>query len=534
MYNSKLDSEEAKLDIIRMSEEGFSNRFIASVVGLNESSVRKFLNRKSYKNFWERYDAGLVSGTKEDPAYKEYLEGKRFVITSAQNNTWVHKDFLNSILTYCKANDARLIVSTFHYNKNGFQNNEDEDTWYDPAIRPYILDRPAKIAESLVYCGELNILPTAVNPLSGLDTYTKNASGIVPHAKVQMKSLPRQKGEEPRFLYTTGSITLRNYIDMKAGQKAAFHHVIGALVVEVDDDGDWWVRQICADSEGGFYDLDKYYLPSGVETGKSIKAVSWGDIHAEDIDPFVMFGMFNKGGILDTLKPEYQFMHDLVSFRARNHHNRHDPYFRFKSFIEGTDSVAADIAKGVGVLFKANRPWTKIVVVASNHDLAIVRWLKEEDYRKDPANAIFFLKMQLATYEAMHEDRDMNFLEHAIKIVSEDRYGKPLPDNITFLKEDDSFILETPDGKINCSNHGHNGNNGARGSLKGYAKLGMKQIVGHSHTCGIFDGCYQNGTSSLLDLGYNKGPSSWSHSHTIVYSNGKRAIITQRGSKWRA
>jgi len=533
MYHPKLDTEEAKLEIIRMSKEGFSNRFIASVVGLNESSVRRFLNRKSYKGFWEKYDAGLVSGVKEDPSCKEYLDGKRFVITSAQNNTWVHKDFLNSILTYCKVNDARLIVSTFHYNKNGFQNNEDEDTWYDPAIRPYILNRPAKITDSLIYCGELNILPTAVNPLSGFDTYTQNASGIIPHAKMQLKSLPRQKDEDPRFLYTTGAITLRNYIDMKAGQKAAFHHVIGALVVEVNADGEWWVRQISADDKGGFYDLDKYYSPNGVEEGENIKAVSWGDIHAEDIDPLVRRGMFDEGGILDTLRPEYQFMHDLLTFRARNHHRRDDPYFRFKCYLEGKDSVVGDIEKGVEILFEANRPWSTIFVVASNHDFALVRWLKETDYKKDPKNAIFFLKMQLAVYEAMSENKDINILEHALKIISENRYRKTLPENIHFLKEDESFVLETPDG-INCSNHGHLGNNGARGSLRSYAKLGMKQIVGHSHTCGIFDGCYQNGTSSLLDLGYNKGPSSWSHSHTIVYQNGKRAIITQRGSKWRA
>jgi hypothetical protein len=36
-------------------------------------------------------------------------------------------------------------------------------------------------------------------------------------------------------------------------------------------------------------------------------------------------------------------------------------------------------------------------------------------------------------------------------------------------------------------------------------------------------------------MGYNKGPSSWSHSHVITYPNGKRSIITlQKNGNWRA
>jgi hypothetical protein len=33
---------------------------------------------------------------------------------------------------------------------------------------------------------------------------------------------------------------------------------------------------------------------------------------------------------------------------------------------------------------------------------------------------------------------------------------------------------------------------------------------------------------------YNKGMSSWSHSHIITYENGKRAMLTVRNGKYRA
>ena len=56
----------------------------------------------------------------------------------------------------------------------------------------------------------------------------------------------------------------------------------------------------------------------------------------------------------------------------------------------------------------------------------------------------------------------------------------------------------------------------------------------HTHQAGIYDGVYTAVTSSVLDLGYNRGPSSWSHSHIVTYANGKRAIITIWNGKWRA
>jgi hypothetical protein len=81
--------------------------------------------------------------------------------------------------------------------------------------------------------------------------------------------------------------------------------------------------------------------------------------------------------------------------------------------------------------------------------------------------------------------------------------------------------------------HGHLGANGARGGLRGFSKLGVKTIVGHSHTPGIIEGAYQVGTSSHLKLEYNDGPSSWLNTHALVYPNGKRTLINIIKGKWR-
>jgi hypothetical protein len=82
--------------------------------------------------------------------------------------------------------------------------------------------------------------------------------------------------------------------------------------------------------------------------------------------------------------------------------------------------------------------------------------------------------------------------------------------------------------------HGDKGPNGARGSLKNLRGVGVKSIIGHSHSPGISEGCYQVGTSSCLRLDYNAGPSGWLNTHCVLYANGKRSLINIIGNEgWR-
>ena len=87
-------------------------------------------------------------------------------------------------------------------------------------------------------------MPTASNPLSGFETYSGRNSSIFPHAKLAMHSIASLQGSGAKLIYTTGTITQRNYIQKKAGILAEFHHCYGALLVEVDHEGVWKVRQI--------------------------------------------------------------------------------------------------------------------------------------------------------------------------------------------------------------------------------------------------------------------------------------------------
>ena len=531
-----LELDSTKVEVLRLINEGMSLRKIEESVGVSRSAISRFLRKESHKEWWAFNEKPIATGSYLDHHTNiKKLDKKRFILTSAQNNTFVHPGFLKSLETMASAIDAQIIVGTYSYNTNGFQNlQKGEGEWFDPKIKDYILDEPVQLADGLMWLGELNILPTAVNPLSGLQSYSMGSSAIVPHAKVQLESLPTHKTEPVRMMYTTGSVTKRNYIQKKAGQKASFHHVFGALLVEVDDEGDWFVRQLIADSKTGhFQDLDTLYTDTYKVTGAQVEAINWGDIHVEKLDSTVaQASFFGNNNMLDVLRPKYQFIHDGIDFESRNHHNIKDPYFRFKMHKQGKDSVKQNIETFANFLKKIRRKDTHTVVVESNHDLALKRWLKEADYKTDPENAIFFLECQLMMYKLIESGEDDKSL---LGEVLDKVLGNDFDWDTTFLTQDESFKICDQEGKgIECGSHGHLGNNGAKGSILSYTKLGTRYNIGHSHSAGIKDGVYQAGVSATLDMGYNQGGSSWSHSHIVTYPNGKRTIVTIKNRKWRA
>lgn len=511
----------------------------ARAAGVDRVTVRRHLRKVGLYD-----ERPMFAGRMGQPSPKSRrLPGKgkikRYLLTSAQNNTLVAAKVWETILTIRDHYDAELMVGTFSYNKASYSIKstkrnagptaaDKEDLWFDPEVEEYITDEPVQLAPGLVWCGEMNILPTAVRPLSGLEVYTGRQSGIFPHAKRAMDSVASGKYEPTKFNYTTGTVTKRNYIQKKAGLKAEFHHVYGALLVEVDSDSDWFVREITVDNYGTAYDLDLCFKDGKVTSGHRVETITWGDIHVAEIDQDVAALCWGEGGIADTLRPCYQMMHDVLDFRARNLHNvkRGLIHDRFQAYVCGHDSVEEEIGGVATFIEQASRPWCKTIVVDSNHNNYLVEWLRVCDYRSDPINAIYFLEAQLHMFKSIAAApyEKVNLLKWAVERASGQR------ENVIFLGEDESFVVKN----IEHGMHGHLGPNGARGTATNLARMGRKMNRGHSHSAGIVDGVYTAGVTGKLDQGYNKGPSSWSASHILTYPNGKRTIITMWNGKWRA
>ena len=470
----------------------------------------------------------------EERALPKKGKVKRYLLSCAQNNTLVNESAWANLMALKKHYKAELLISTFLYNTSAYAQykndkrttkQKQEAAWYAPEVVPFICDNRVLIAPGLIFNGEMNIIPTAARPLSGFETHNGSASGIFPHVKIALESIATGGYEPTRLNYTTGTVTRMNYVHRKAGLKAEHHHSYGALLVEVDHEGNWYCRQLNADSDGTIYDLNIRAKGGRVTKGHRVEAMNWGDIHVEELDPDQAQLQFGKGGMLDTLKPKHQMMHDTLSMSRRNHHDAKDHHRMFQLHAQGKDCVREELQEMVDFLEATKRPWCNTVVVDSNHDNALKRWLREADYRKDPANALFFLGCQLKVYQQIAQnDHDFHLVEWAGQQLG-------LDPKIKFLRTDESYMLA---GDIEGGMHGHLGPNGSRGTPKSFTKMGSKANTGHTHSCGIIDGIYTAGTSCYLRVNYTAGPSSWSHSHIVTYPNGKRAILTTWAGKWRA
>lgn len=460
----------------------------------------------------------------------------RYVLTSAQSNTKIHEDFWNNLQVFVEELDATLYCASYTYNLAAYgkasvkrgtaTDDEKNEVWYDHRVLPYFdqSDQRIELAPGLIWCGEHNTLPTAMNPLSGLEGHTGANSGIYPHAKMSLRSVPTAHRNHQKFLYTTGSVTQVNYIQKRAGLMAEHHHVYGALLVEVNSGGEWWVRQLNSGDDGTIYDLDMKVAGGQVIKNVPVSMITWGDIHAAFLDPIVKAGAWEPGGMLDILRPQHQVLHDLVDFRARNHHDRNDPHKQFKRFIEGMDNVEGEMQETADFLHVANRDWCQTTVVNSNHDNAFMRWLREANFKTDPVNALYYLEAQMETYLAIKE-RNHGWLctEWAMERAN-------APSGVRYLRQDESWVHLG----IEHGMHGDLGPNGSRGTPANLSRMGSKGNSAHTHSAAIWDGQYVAGTSSMLDMEFNSGPSSWSQSHIVTYENGKRAIITMRNGQWKA
>jgi transposase-like protein len=543
MGTPRLDDQILREAVVAVEEADSNITEAARTLGINRSTLQTRLRyaRERLGIAPGKLSGGSI-GVREQvvKSLPKRGEVKRYILTSAQNNTKVHDGWFN-LLALAEHYDAEIYVGTFSYNKNSYQSHaakwksgqgsDQDEMWYDPELVPYIHDERVQLAPGLVWCGEMNILPTAHDPLRGFETYCGRQSIVIPHAKIALASVPSGKNEATKFTYSTGTVTLRNYIQKRAGLRAEFHHNYGALIVEVDSNGSWFVRQLHIDDQDAIYDLNLKAQAGMVQKGEFVEAIAWGDVHRRKLNKTVRELAWGPEGMIDTLRPRKQFIHDVLDFRGRNHHDRSNPHRMFEYYKQGWDDVEGEVREVVHFLEKeCYRDFCETYVVNSNHDDALTRWLRECDYRADPVNALFFLRMQLATYEAI-ADRDTSYhmLEKACGLCDLDAT------KAVFLREDESFVLLPElNGGVEMGMHGHLGPNGARGSARSLVKYGRRAVIMHSHTAEIRDGITQGGTSSDLDLGYNRGPSSWSWSHVLVYENGSTAIVTMWNNKWRA
>jgi hypothetical protein len=464
--------------------------------------------------------------SQKTPVFKRTL-GKtttRFLVTAAQNATPVHKGFWASLTRAAEHLSAEILVVPIRYKNPTSRwsaSQANEEAW-DPAVQPYLFNQRASLHKNLVLVGDVKTQPTASSPLTGFDAITHGESAILAHTKLQLKTIPTPQHSLPKILTTTGACTMPNYTDSKAGALGKFHHTVGAALVETRGKR-FHLRQINAERDGAFQDLSTIYGPEGITEGVPLAGLALGDTHVDFIDPRVHRATFGPGSMDEVLKPATIVFHDLLDAYACNPHHRGNPFNAYAKHKAGRNDVRAEVERAVRYAWA----WAaeRGVVVSSNHDDMLRRWIVSEDWKNDPVNMPFYLETARMMLERT------TFTPSGMSCPSPFAlWAERLAPGLRVLSGDESFRIAS----IECGMHGNLGPNGARGSRMNLRRIGVKSAIGHSHSPGIEEGCTQGGTSTRLRAEYTGGPSSWLNTHIAIYLSGKRTLLNIIDGEWRA
>jgi hypothetical protein len=510
----------------------FPTRMDLQKAGINRDKIRHyFVNisglRKAAKMAFPESFCGIIeeedytNEKSKSKLQKEIKKYKRFVITTAINGQWIHPGFMSSLENFAKLKNAKVLILPAH---DPAHNLDNEIEWhFDESItkHTFIFDQVALNAN--ISISSLRINAKQINPTTGLGRICQgDGSFIFASPKQSLEYNPVSNVKYPHAQMTTGACTIPNYSSTKGNSlRTAFiaehDHIIGALVVEIQDKEVYHFRQLQSDEEGGFCDLGYYYKKNDKPL-KVVPKLVMGDYHAGEHDDSAI-GAWEE--IINELKVDEVILHDLFNGKSINHHEENNIVLRARYAKNGLLDLKNELSvtgQQVNRIFN-HKSIKKAIVIKSNHDEFLQRWLEQGKFKYDPIN--FQVGCQLATLLV----DGCNALEQGLAY-----YGMIKDkEKLVFLDRDQDYKIAG----IVLGNHGDKGPNGSHGNKQNLERAYGKCVIGHSHTPGILRGVYQVGTSSLFDLGYNKGPSSWMHCSCLVYPNGHRQLINSINGKWK-
>ena len=441
---------------------------------------------------------------------------KIYLITSAQSNTGINDHMLNNMEAYAKKIKAEIIIIPLKYSFDML--SAKDHTWHSRTVK-YLNANRFNLNKNLTVCGDVKIIPTAKWPLSGMDSLTGLNSAVYGGVKQHMESKCKLYGDSDKIMVTTGALTKPNYSDSKAGKHGEAFHEMGFVIVEVEDKEIFHIRQVNVHEDGSFSDLFYHVSGGKVTRDAEVEAMIFGDLHLATVDEELLETSLKMAKKLNVKKG---ILHDVFDGQSCNPHNIKDFHIQYSLEVTGKNDLRGEINDMLDKLGRFNF-FEDVVVVKSNHDLFLERYLKE-DWRKMSTlkNSLEYMELSAKLLRAIKEGSEY---KGVIPMLIKEAYP-----NYTTLGYEESYFIEG----FAVNYHSHKGPNGAKSGPKTWTQFASTNkceefrgsVVAHSH----FPSKYGKGTfrvgELLLPQEYCAGsPSSWMATNCIIHKgkNGNHA-----------
>lgn len=552
-YKDDYDMETVK-STVEVKSELMRDRIMNDF--LKMTSVRKYVpttnefhqhsqfNRDAVSRYYGSFDNLVKKAREEDPGVFENIideesfddeaftelrdtvaEHRVFVITSAVTGRDPFMPGLKAIETYCKSNDAALLILPC---SDPAAQKDAKAKWQLSHKLPKksIVFRDLPLNDNIIL-STIKMSAKQLQPLTGLKRIGKNAGTVIvasPKQFLEYNTVSNKK-QIPRGLASTGAITLNDYrTEMYMSERTAYlaevDHVYGGWIVEVKNGKIFHMRNFRIDARtGAFCDIDRKYHASGKVEKITAELVQLPDYHVLSTDPVAK--QVAKE-ICEAVRPDFLTLEDFFDGITINPHERHNFVSKSKNVAKNLDKLEFELKSCRDEINDlCGWPVKNLIMKYGNHEDFLRRYIADGAFMDDPQNKILAMKLNIA----MEEQGKMPF-EYAMKTL----FGLKEPDRVKFLTINDSFKVNDIENGV----HGHMGKGGSRNpGMAGLEECYGAGNFGHNHSAAIWRDVFRVGTLTHLQLSYNDGPSAWTQTMLIQHRDGSRQLINNINGEWR-
>lgn len=439
---------------------------------------------------------------------------KKFFITTAVSGKKVCAKLFESVKNYLKYNNAICLVLPCE----DMLNRKSVYNWQLPSILRednfYVVYNDTYLNSNL-YISDIKISAKQINPQSGLPQFTQDGSVIIASPKQDLDYVANSNNQIPTAIMTTGAITENDYsndafMSQRLNKIAEYEHVLGGIIVEIQDDKIFHFRQVQMGANGEIIDLGMVYSGDNKPYPTKNPVMVVGDSHFGEHDEVAIEA---EEDMIDFIGIKNLVLHDVFSGISITHHDKNKTITLAKKAIDGKISLEDEANIVAQHLDRfADKVDGEVIIVDSNHHEHLDRYLEEGRYATDKIN----LRYSLDIVKAMLDGEQL-----PVRYMIENQTYFRNKNKVKWLEPDEDFNYYG----IEVSQHGARGANGSKGNLAIFRKAYKKSMSAHTHQPRIYRGAVSVGTSSLLRLSYNKGLSSWVQGVGIIYENGTFQLI---------
>lgn len=460
----------------------------------------------------------LNEETFNDEYRKNTLEAiknkKRYFITTAVSSKKVNKNLLNSIKTYLNTTDSICLILPCE----DVINRKSAFSWQlSPELKQddfYIIYKDTYLNDS-IYISDIKVSAKQINPQTGLPQLTQDGNVIIASPKQDLDFIANSNNCIPNAIMTTGAITENDYsndlyMSQRLNKIAEYEHVLGGIIVEIENNKVFHFRQVQMGKDGEIIDLGIIYKPDGSVSKAKNSVMVIGDSHFGEHDEEILP---IEHDMIDIIGINNLVLHDIFSAISITHHDKNKTVTLARKALTNNISLEVEAEMVANLLDSfADNVDGQIIIVDSNHHSHLDNYLEEGRYAFDKVN----LRYSLDIVKAMIDGEIL-----PLRYMIENQTSFKNKDKTKWLEPNEDFNFYG----VEISQHGHRGANGAKGSLTTYRKAYKKSMSAHTHQPKILKGAVSVGTSSKLRLSYNIGLSSWVQGVGIIYANGTYQLI---------